>query len=198
MQKNRKLPGGVFGQGIISPAEAPVVHQGPLTEGVDLHHVVDAAALGQLSRRLAFGDDAAEQAVVDALVIQQMPVPRRHQLGGEQAGHEVDGDAVLDHPKQLPVEKEQLLHGGHLWRHNGLQVLILLVEQIAERTQQGVLAIEIMVEGPFRRLRGFDDLLHRRVLIALVIEQPPGGFHDAPPRVSGVFLCHAARPSSAK
>ena len=72
MQKDGELPSGVFGQGIISPAEAPVVHQGPLTEGVDLHHVVDAAALGQLSRRLALGDDAAEQAVIDALMIQQM------------------------------------------------------------------------------------------------------------------------------
>lgn len=68
MQKNRQLPSRIFSQGIISPAEAPVVHQGPLTEGVDLHHVVDAAALGQLSRRLALGDDAAEQAVIDALV----------------------------------------------------------------------------------------------------------------------------------
>ena len=45
MQKDGELPSRIFSQGIISPAEAPVVHQGPLAEGVDLHHVIDAAAL---------------------------------------------------------------------------------------------------------------------------------------------------------
>ena len=97
------LPGGVVTQGILPPAQAPVVQQGPFTQGVDLHHVVDAAPLGELARGLSLGNDPAQQAVVDALVIQQVPFPVGYQLGGQEPGQQVHGDAVFNHAEQGAV-----------------------------------------------------------------------------------------------
>ena len=54
-------------------------------------------------------------------------------------GQQVQGHPVLDHLKQGPVEEEELVQRRHGRVQGGLQVLVLLVKEVAEGGQQGIL-----------------------------------------------------------
>ena len=70
------------------------------------------------------------------------------------------------------------------------QLLIPLVKQHREGREQRVLAVKIVVERALRRLRLEDDLLHRRLLIALLVKELPRRRDDARLGVAARFFCH--------
>ena len=73
----RRRPGSIL------PAKAPVVEQGPFTQGIDFYHVADTLVPGELAGLLSLGDDLPQQAVVGSPVVQQVARSRGHQLGGK-------------------------------------------------------------------------------------------------------------------
>ena len=189
-------PGGVAHQGVLPAAEAPVVELGPLPEGEGLHDLVDAEVPAELPLFLPGPDDLPQQLEVDPVPVQQMLLAPGQELGGEQPGQKVDGDAGLDHHVELMIEQDQLVH-GILRGGQGLgalQLLILLIEDVGQGPHQGILPVKVVVEGALGGLGLEDDVLHRGVVVALLVEELPGGGDDAPPGVAAVFSGHGAAP----
>ena len=73
-------PRAVIGQGIFAAAQAPVVHQGPLGQGIGLHKLVGGDILPDLPPLLPFQAKPAQQPVIDPVVVQQVLVPPGDQL----------------------------------------------------------------------------------------------------------------------
>lgn len=73
------------------------------------------------------------------------------------------------------------------------QGLVLLVKQVAQRAQKGVLAVKVVVKGALGGVGELDDLFYRSMLVALLIKQLPCRPYDPAPGVAGVPFCHIRR-----
>ena len=128
-QKSRHDPAAILAEGVLAAAQAPVVEQRPLAEGIELDHLTDAGLGAELSVCLAFGDDPAQQLIIDAVVVQKVFCPVCRQLGGVKARQQIQGNTVFDHAKQLAVQKEKLVHGRHLRIQNFSEFLVFFIKQ---------------------------------------------------------------------
>ena len=102
-QERRHDRGAVSAQGIFACAQTPVVQQGAFRQGVKLDHLIDTCLSVQFSGFLSLGNDSAEQLIIGPVVVQQVLFAGGDQLGGEKAGQQVQGYAVLNHSEKFAV-----------------------------------------------------------------------------------------------
>ena len=110
------------------------------------------------------------------------------ELGGEQAGEQIDRDCIFDHGEQFLIQKDKLfkvcLETRKLW----LQFLVFFIKEEGERFEECVFSIEIVIKRTFRSAGFEDDLFQRRLFIALFIKEFPGGGDDFAFGVARLFL----------
>ncbi len=119
-----------------------------------------------------------------------MLFPPGEKLGGEEPRQQVQGDAPVNHGEQLMIQVGQLFNGVLLRGEGGDQRLVFLVEDVGEGAEQGVLSVEVVVEGALGGLGLKDDVLNGGILVALLVKELPGGGDDAALGVPGVLPGH--------
>ena len=97
-------------------------------------------------------------------------------------------NAVLDHGEQFLIEKDKLIKTGIIGGQPVLQFFVFLIEQIGKGTQQRIFSVEIMIKGTFGGLGQFNYVIYCGVVVAVLVEQLPGGGNDTALCLIGNFF----------
>ena len=116
------------------------------------------------------------------------------QLGREQIGQQIQGNAVFDHGKQLLIQVKQLVKCGHVVGKPRCQLLVFLVKEIGEGGEQCILSVKIVIEGTAGGSGFLYDFINGRIVVALLVEEPPGSGDNFCFRVFLAFLSHRPSP----
>lgn len=127
-QKNGHHALGILAEGIIPIGNAPIINQRAFAEGICLHNLVHRNILPKLALPLPLRHDLAQQLIIDAVMIEQMLFARGDELGGIKPRRQVEGNAVVNHQKHLPIQIHQLVEAVHFGIKRGNQLLIFIIE----------------------------------------------------------------------
>ena len=81
---------------------------------------------------LAFGGDFAQELEIGAVAVQEVLFAAGQELGGQEAGQEVQGYAGLDHGEEFVVQIDQFVEGVLGGVQGFLQLFIFFVEDVGQ------------------------------------------------------------------